>query len=89
MGGDEFLVVMTHVEETSIRATIEPLRVELADHVFTFGGTKVSITVSLGIAGFQGKQAPTFAALVQQADKALYEAKRSGGNQVSISAPLA
>jgi two-component system cell cycle response regulator len=89
MGGDEFLVVMTHVEEAYIRATIEPLRVELADHVFTFGETKVSITVSLGIAGFQGKESPTFAALVQQADKALYEAKRSGGNQVRISAPLA
>jgi two-component system, cell cycle response regulator len=89
MGGDEFLVVMTHVEEEYIRATIEPLRVELADHVFTFGDTKVSITVSLGIAGFQGKEAPAFAALVQQADKALYEAKRSGGNQVRISAPLA
>ena len=60
-----------------------------AAHVFTFGGTKVSITASFGIAGFRGKEAPAFAALVQQADKALYEVKRAGGNQVRIAAPLA
>ena len=89
MGGDEFLVVMTHVEEEYIRATIEPLREELASHVFTFGGAKISITASFGIAGFRGKEAPAFTALVQQADKALYEVKRAGGNQVRISAPLA
>jgi two-component system cell cycle response regulator len=89
MGGDEFLVVMTHVEEEYIRATIEPLREELASHVFTFCGAKTSITASFGIAGFQGKEAPAFNALVQQADKALYEVKRAGGNQVRISAPMA
>jgi two-component system chemotaxis response regulator CheY len=89
MGGDEFVVVMTHVEEEHILATIEPLRDELSAHVFTFGGKSVSITASFGIAGFCGKEAPAFAALVQQADKALYEVKRAGGNQVRISAPLA
>ena len=88
MGGDEFLIVMTHVEEEYIRATIEPLREELATHVFAFGGKEVSLTASFGIAGFLGKEAPLFAALVQQADKALYEVKRAGGNQVRIAAPL-
>jgi diguanylate cyclase (GGDEF)-like protein len=84
MGGDEFLIVLTHVEETHIASTIEPLREELAGYVFRFGGKNVSITASFGIAGFQGSEAPAFAALVQQADKALYEAKRAGGNQVCV-----
>jgi two-component system, cell cycle response regulator len=88
MGGDEFLVVITHVEQEHIRATIEPLREELATHIFAFGGKKVSLTASFGIAGFCGTEAPAFAALVQQADRALYEVKRAGGNQVRISAPL-
>jgi diguanylate cyclase (GGDEF)-like protein len=84
MGGDEFLIVLTHVEETHIASTIEPLREELAGYVFTFAGKNVSITASFGVAGFRGSEAPAFAALVQQADKALYEAKRAGGNQVRV-----
>ena len=42
----------------------------------------MSITASFGVAGFCGKDAPAFQTLVQRADKALYTAKRSGGNQV-------
>jgi two-component system, cell cycle response regulator len=84
MGGDEFLLVMTHVVEEHIEATIDPLRQELAGHAFVFGGKKVSITASFGIAGFRGAQAPSFGALVQQADKALYAAKHAGGNTVKI-----
>jgi len=89
MGGDEFLIVMTHVEAEHIEAAIEPLREELASHAFTFGGKRVSIAASFGIAGFRGGEAPAFNLLVQQADKALYEAKRAGGNQVRMASPLA
>jgi diguanylate cyclase (GGDEF)-like protein len=89
MGGDEFLIVMSHVEGEHIRGTIEPLRAELAAHVFTFTGKSVSITASFGIAGFRGGEAPPFHLLVQQADKALYEAKHAGGNQVRIASALA
>jgi two-component system cell cycle response regulator len=89
MGGDEFVIVMTHVEPEHIQATIEPLRDELAMHVFAFEDKNVSITASFGIAGFRGVEAPTFNMLVQQADKALYEAKHAGGNQVRIAFPLA
>jgi two-component system, cell cycle response regulator len=89
MGGDEFLVVMTHVEQEHIQSTIQPMCDELAAHAFSFGGKQVSITASFGIAGFRGTEAPAFASLVQQADKALYEAKRAGGNQIRVAAPLA
>jgi len=89
MGGDEFLIVMSHVHSEHIRGTIEPLREELASHVFTFAGKGISITASFGIAGFRGGEAPPFNLLVQQADKALYEAKHAGGNQVRIASALA
>ncbi len=82
MGGDEFLLVITHVEKAYIEATINRLREEWAGCEFDFGGKRVSITASFGIAGFCGKDAPTFQAIVQRADKALYEAKRNGGNHV-------
>ena len=85
MGGDEFLLVITHVEKRYIEVTINRLREEWAACEFEFGGKRVSLTASFGIAGFWGSGTPTFQALVAQADKALYAAKRTGGNRVEVS----
>jgi len=84
MGGDEFLLVITHVEKRYIEVTINRLREEWAGCEFDFGGKRVSLTASFGIAGFCGKGSPSFQALVAQADKALYAAKRTGGNRVEV-----
>jgi two-component system, cell cycle response regulator len=82
MGGDEFLLVITHVEDEHIQETVERLGEDFAAIPFAFGGARVSVTASFGIAGFHGKDAPEFSALVKQADEALYAAKRAGGNKV-------
>ena len=87
MGGDEFFLVITHVEKRYIEVTINRLREEWAACEFEFGDKRVSLTASFGIAGFCGKGAPTFPALVAQADKALYAAKRTGGNRVEVTSP--
>jgi two-component system cell cycle response regulator len=84
MGGDEFLLVMTHLDEKSTRLTVERLRGQFAALKFSFGGDTVSVTASFGIAGFQGKEPPEFSKLVRQADKALYTGKRAGRNQVTV-----
>jgi two-component system cell cycle response regulator len=82
LGGDEFLLVITHVAREYILSTVNRMREEWAGCEFAFAGSAVSITASFGVAGFCGKDAPAFQTLVQRADKALYTAKRSGGNQV-------
>jgi two-component system, cell cycle response regulator len=84
MGGDEFLLVITHVASEYIESIINRMREEWAGCEFKLDGTAVSITATFGIAGFCGKEAPTLQTLVQRADKALYAAKRSGGNQVEM-----
>jgi diguanylate cyclase (GGDEF)-like protein len=84
MGGDEFLLVMTHLDEKSTRLTVERLRAQFAALKFSFGGGVVSVTASFGIAGFKGKEPPEFCQLVKQADKALYSGKRAGRNQVTV-----
>jgi two-component system chemotaxis response regulator CheY len=84
MGGDEFLLVMTHLGEKSTRLTVERLRKQFAALKFSFGGETVSVTASFGIAGFQGKEPPDFSKLVRQADMALYSGKRAGRNQVTV-----
>jgi two-component system cell cycle response regulator len=84
LGGDEFLLILTHVERENIELTLNRLREQFGTQIFAFNGQKVRVTASFGIAGFQGGEAPVFSALVRQADKALYAAKRGGGNQVRV-----
>ncbi len=82
MGGDEFLLVLTHVDEKHIATTVDRLRGQFASRKFHLGGESVSVTASFGITGYQGKEPPEFSQLVRQADRALYEAKRAGRNKV-------
>lgn len=84
LGGDEFLLVITHVEAESINKTVERFREKLAAQQFQIGGELVTITASFGIAGFHGKEILDFNTLVRRADKALYAAKRAGRNLVKI-----
>ena len=84
MGGDEFLLVLTHVDERHIQLTVERLREQFASKKFCFGGANVTVTASFGTCGFMGKEPPEFSTLVQQADRALYSAKRAGRNQIKI-----
>jgi two-component system cell cycle response regulator len=84
MGGDEFLLVLTHVDDKHIRQTVDRLREQFAAKKFSFGGEAISVTASFGVCGFRGTKPPEFSELVRQADKALYRAKRAGRNQVEI-----
>jgi diguanylate cyclase (GGDEF)-like protein len=88
MGGDEFLLVITHVESKQIQLTVERLRDQFASTEFAFAGGSARMTASFGISGFSGREAPEFSVLVKAADQALYCAKRAGGNQVKIAASL-
>jgi two-component system cell cycle response regulator len=88
LGGDEFLLVITHVEADSINRTVERFREKLAEQKFPIGNEQVTITASFGISGFHGKEIVDFNTLVRRADKALYAAKRAGRNLVRIEPEL-
>jgi diguanylate cyclase (GGDEF)-like protein len=84
MGGDEFLLVVTHTDHRNIQSTVDRLCRQIASEKFSFGNDILTVTGSFGISGFQGKEPPDFSTLVQRADKALYAAKRAGRNQTKI-----
>jgi len=84
IGGEEFLHVLTHADEASAQLVAGRLRKQLEAEEFHVGGRRVKVTASFGLAGFSGKSAPTFAALVKKADTALYRAKKDGRNRVEI-----
>jgi diguanylate cyclase (GGDEF)-like protein len=86
IGGEEFLLVLTHTKRESVELFIGRVLQQLRDHEFPFDGQKIQVTASFGIAGFQGKNAPDFAKLLKQADAALYAAKRAGRNRIEFAA---
>jgi two-component system, cell cycle response regulator len=84
LGGDEFLMVITHVEADAIFKTVESFREKLAQQQFELGFERVSMTASFGIAGLDGKENIDFTTLLRRADKALYAAKNAGRNLIRM-----
>jgi diguanylate cyclase (GGDEF)-like protein len=81
IGGEEFLHVVTHVDEAHMPTIVERLRTKLEARTFLFGGSRVTVTASFGAAGFRGGEtAPPFGELLGRADRALYRAKQRGRN---------
>lgn len=88
LGGDEFLIVITHVEKQSIQAAVDRFCKQLAVQECVVAGQTVRSTASFGVAGFAGTPAPDFPTLLKEADKALYTAKLAGRNRVEIGGSL-
>jgi two-component system cell cycle response regulator len=84
IGGEEFLLVLSHADEKSALVVVERIRKHLAAERFVFDGSTIQVTASFGVAGFSGKKAPEFNQLVAQADAALYRAKEQGRNRVEL-----
>jgi diguanylate cyclase (GGDEF)-like protein len=77
IGGEEFAVILPETDLAGALDVADKLRISVANHTVL----QRPITVSLGVSELQDK-ASTFELLIEQADKALYEAKRSGRNRV-------
>ncbi len=84
IGGEEFIVVITHAEGSNIQIVIDRIRRELEAEKFAFDGRALRVTASFGISGFQDGAAPKFDQLIREADAALYAAKRAGRNRVEF-----
>lgn len=80
-GGEEFLIFFPKMGLTFIEKFAERLRVAFQDLVVHFGDFDLKNTLSLGIATYPG-HGKTAVELIEQADQALYYAKRNGRNQV-------
>jgi two-component system, cell cycle response regulator len=85
IGGEEFLIILTHTDEKGAMIAVERMREEFAEQIFKFGSRDVFVTASFGIAGLSS-HAQDFKWLNSRADAALYAAKRSGRNRVALAA---
>lgn len=85
IGGEEFAVLMPETDTAQAERACERLRTAVAARTVSLGGTVATrVTVSTGVALLSASEAGD--QLMCRADKALYEAKAGGRNQVRLAA---
>ena len=83
LGGEEFGVLLPQTDDFQAQIAAERLRAAVEAHDFrAVDGEQIRVTVSIGAAGFPPHA--TRADLMEQADRALYAAKRAGRNRVGV-----
>lgn len=79
-GGEEFLLILPNISLKDAIISAEKIRKIISEYQFIYKETKISVSVSCGVAN--RADATSSDALIKQADARLYEAKNSGKNQV-------
>ena len=82
-GGEEFIVILPHCDEVGAAVVGEKIRAAIENDALEVSTGPLKVTVSVGgSVAYDGL--PGVAALVSEADQALYDAKHGGRNQVCI-----
>ena len=79
-GGEEFVLIFKDVDKITVMNRLNMLRKKVASLPFTFKGTRVTITLSIGVTLVQRDDIVHSA--FERADTALYRAKHEGKNKV-------
>lgn len=81
-GGEEFAVLLPEATAADARKFAERVRQLVANEPMKVNAISIPVTISIGVAETMGDTPITADELIEQADKFLYEAKRSGRNRV-------
>lgn len=87
-GGEEFAVILKQTSLADARRVAERIRAVVADAAILHCGTGGIVTVSGGVEVLPAGLLRLRDVLIGQADRALYEAKRRGRNQIVASSDL-
>ncbi|MEE2732594.1 MAG: diguanylate cyclase [Pseudomonadota bacterium] len=80
-GGEEFAIILPQTHQEAAFTVAEKVRLAVAGMGFSFKGTVIPITVSLGVVGLQPQPGMSVTDFVDAADNALYAAKHTGRNR--------
>jgi two-component system, cell cycle response regulator len=83
-GGEEFCVILPQTSLGKAMRAAEHIRTAIQRKPFEYDGTAIPMTVSIGLTSFVPDEVDSPTDLLERADKALYEAKNGGRNQVRI-----
>ncbi|MFW5694908.1 MAG: GGDEF domain-containing protein [Alkalispirochaeta sp.] len=79
-GGEEFLILLPHTEQSAARGVAEKVRAAVEQHETICDGHAIRCTISAGVAGYH--HGDDIDAVIRTADTRMYEAKQLGRNQV-------
>ncbi len=85
-GGEEFVVILPETAAKEAGEVAEKLRITVEEIEFLVRGSKLPITISVGVTQATPKDAD-IRDILDRADRALYQAKDAGRNRVMVAAP--
>ena len=86
-GGEEFLIILPNCGQDEVMRVGERIREGTKRLVFKYHRKRIILTVSLGSATSFESEGLNYQTLIDLSDKALYEAKKQGRNQLIQSNP--
>jgi diguanylate cyclase (GGDEF)-like protein len=81
-GGEEFVIILNRTDKDGAILVAKRIIELVRSNKLLFKNRQMSITLSVGLAHCRIDDTPT--SIIERADKALYEAKRSGKDQLQI-----
>jgi len=81
MGGEEFCIFCINLDKKNAAGLFERIRKTIEDNPLQYEDLTINITISIG---YSAELSDSLEHMINDADKALYEAKESGRNKVAI-----
>ena len=81
-GGEEFAVILPDTDVKKAKTVCERFRKIVAGHPFKHNLSQFNITISMGITSYNSLMDQSPIEIMELADKALYQAKEAGRNQL-------
>lgn len=81
-GGEEFLILLTECDTEKANRIGTTIANHFKNHTFEANNQSFNVTISIGISLFTGQ--PDFQHTINHADKALYQSKQNGRDQITI-----
>lgn len=85
-GGEEFVILLSNTEPQGAAIVAERIRACIEAMTTHYESNSINVTVSVGISSLNAQD--SMATLFERADKALFQAKQNGRNQIVDSAAL-
>ena len=83
-GGDEFSIICPNIDSLSGLQLAEQVRNKVEAMTFTVGDKDVNTTLSIGVSNYPDNKIQCVSQFIAYADKAMYQAKRKGRNQIGL-----
>lgn len=81
-GGEEFMLFLPDTDKQQAKNIASRIRIALKEKAIMFDGSAIAVTASFGIAGEKTEE--KFSSVLNEADKALYQAKNDGRDKVVV-----